>query len=103
MPFRETITGNGSAKYRHKKQSGGAGQFAEVWMKIEPKQRGEGVEFTQSLVGQNVDRVFVPSVEKGVNTACSDGILAGCKVVDVKVDFYAVSYTHLTLPTNREV
>ena len=88
VPFRETITGNGSAKYRHKKQSGGAGQFAEVWMKIEPKQRGEGVEFTQSLVGQNVDRGFVPSVEKGVNTACSDGILAGCKVVDVKVDFY---------------
>ena len=88
VPFRETITGNGSAKYRHKKQSGGAGQFAEVWMRIEPKQRGEGVEFTQSLVGQNVDRVFVPSVEKGVNTACSDGILAGCKVVDVKVDFY---------------
>ena len=88
VPFRETITGNGSAKYRHKKQSGGAGQFAEVWMKIEPKQRGEGVEFTQSLVGQNVDRVFVPSVEKGVNTACSDGILAGCKVVDIKVDFY---------------
>ncbi len=88
VPFRETITGNGSAKYRHKKQSGGAGQFAEVWMRIEPKQRGEGVEFTQSLVGQNVDRVFVPSVEKGVNTACSDGILAGCKVVDIKVDFY---------------
>ena len=88
VPFRETITGNGSAKYRHKKQSGGAGQFAEGWMRIEPKQRGEGVEFTQSLVGQNVDRVFVPSVEKGVNTACSDGILAGCKVVDVKVDFY---------------
>ncbi len=88
VPFRETITGNGSAKYRHKKQSGGAGQFAEVWMKIEPKQRGEGIEFTQSLVGQNVDRVFVPSVEKGVNTACSDGILAGCKVVDVKIDFY---------------
>ena len=88
VPFRETITGNGSAKYRHKKQSGGAGQFAEVWMRIEPKQRGDGVEFTQSLVGQNVDRVFVPSVEKGVNTACSDGILAGCKVVDVKVDFY---------------
>ena len=88
VPFRETITGNGSAKYRHKKQSGGAGQFAEVWMKIEPKQRGEGIEFTHSLVGQNVDRVFVPSVEKGVNTACSDGILAGCKVVDVKIDFY---------------
>ena len=88
VPFRETISANGEAKYRHKKQSGGAGQFAEVWMRIEPKQRGEGIDFTQSLVGQNVDRVFVPSVEKGVNTACSDGILAGCKVVDIKIDFY---------------
>ena len=88
VPFRETIMGSGSAKYRHKKQSGGAGQFAEVWMRIEPKQRGQGIEFTHSLVGQNVDRVFVVSVEKGVKTACSDGILAGCKVVDVKVDFY---------------
>jgi elongation factor G len=66
VPFRETIKGKGEAKYRHKKQSGGAGQFAEVWMRIEPKQRGEGVEFIQSLVGQNVDRSFVPSVEKGV-------------------------------------
>ena len=57
-------------------------------MRIEPKQSGEGIDFTHSLVGQNVDRVFVPSVEKGVNTACSDGILAGCKVVDIKIDFY---------------
>ena len=88
VPFRETILGNGEAKYRHKKQSGGAGQFAEVWMRIEPKQRGDGVEFTHSLVGQNVDRVFVPSVEKGVKTACADGIIAGCKVVDLKVNFY---------------
>ncbi len=88
IPYRETIRGNGASKYRHKKQSGGAGQFAEVWMRIEPKQRGEGVEFTQSLVGQNVDRVFVPSVEKGVNAACVDGVLAGYRVVDLKVDFY---------------
>ena len=88
VPFRETILTNSEAKYRHKKQSGGAGQFAEVWMRIEPKQSGEGIDFTHSLVGQNVDRVFVPSVEKGVNTACSDGILAGCKVVDIKIDFY---------------
>jgi len=88
VPFRETIKGNGASKYRHKKQSGGAGQFAEVWMRIEPKNRGEGVEFTNSLVGQNVDRVFVPSVEKGVNAACEEGILAGYRVVDVKVNFY---------------
>ena len=88
VPIRETIKGNGESKYRHKKQSGGAGQFAEVWMRVEPKNRGEGIEFTNSLVGQNVDRVFVPSVEKGVNTACEEGVLAGYRVVDVKVDFF---------------
>ncbi len=88
VPYRETVKGNGDSKYRHKKQSGGAGQFAEVWMKIEPKGRGEGVEFSNSLVGQNVDRVFVPSVEKGVNAACGEGVLAGYRVVDLKVDFY---------------
>jgi len=88
VPYRETIKGNGSAKYRHKKQSGGAGQFAEVWMRVEPKNHGDGVEFSESLVGQNVDRVFVPSVEKGVKAACEEGILAGYRVVDLKVEFY---------------
>ncbi len=88
IPYRETIRGNGESKYRHKKQSGGAGQFAEVWMKIEPKDRGDGVEFSESLVGQNVDRVFVPSVEKGVLAACEEGVLAGYRVVDLKVNFY---------------
>jgi elongation factor G len=88
IAYRETIKMKGDAKYRHKKQSGGAGQFAEVWMRIEPKSHDEDVEFTQSLVGQNVDRVFVPSVEKGVRTACTKGALAGYKVVGVKVDFY---------------
>ncbi len=86
--FRETIKARGESKYRHKKQTGGAGQFAEVWMRIEPLPRGSGVVFTESLVGQNVDRVFVPSVEKGVNAACNEGILAGYRVVDVKIDFY---------------
>jgi elongation factor G len=88
IAFRETIKGKADAKYRHKKQSGGAGQFAEVWMRIEPQARGEGVEFTNSLVGQNVDRVYVPSVEKGINQACEEGIIAGYRVVDLKVDFY---------------
>jgi elongation factor G len=86
--FRETIKGKAESKYRHKKQTGGAGQFAEVWMRIEPRARDTGLEFTESLSGQNVDRVFVPSVEKGVNNACTEGILAGYRVVDVQVDFY---------------
>ena len=88
VPYRETIKGHGESKYRHKKQTGGAGQFAEVWMRIEPKERGAGVAFTQSLTGQNVDRVFVPSVEKGVLSACGEGIIAGYRVVDLKIDFY---------------
>jgi elongation factor G len=88
IPFRETIKFPADSRYRHKKQSGGAGQFAEVWMRIEPRPRDSGVEFTESLSGQNVDRVFVPSVEEGVSNVCREGILAGYKVVDVKVDFY---------------
>jgi elongation factor G len=88
VKYRETITGKGESKYRHKKQTGGAGQFAEVWMRVEPKVRDSGVEFTQSLVGQNVDRNFVPSVEKGVHQACGEGILAGYRVTDIKIDFY---------------
>ena len=88
IPFRETIKGRAESKYRHKKQTGGAGQFAEVWMRIEPKPRNTGVEFTQTLTGQNVDRVYVPSVEKGVLSACAEGILAGYRVVDLKIDFY---------------
>jgi len=88
IPYRETIKKQSSAKYRHKKQSGGAGQFAEVWMRVEPAERGAGVEFSNTLVGQNVDRVFVPSVEKGVKVACEEGILAGYHVTDVKAIFY---------------
>ena len=86
--YRETIKARGDSKHRHKKQTGGAGQFAEVWLRIEPKPRDSGFEFTETLTGQNVDRSFVPSVEKGVNKACEEGILAGYRVVDVRVDFY---------------
>ena len=88
VPYRETITGKSDSKYRHKKQSGGSGQFAEVWLRISPATRGEGIDFSNSLVGQNVDRGFVPSVEKGINQICEEGIIAGCKVVDIKIDFY---------------
>ena len=88
VPFRETIRSASESKYRHKKQTGGAGQFAEVWMRIKPLERNSGVDFKQSLVGTNVDRVFVPSVEKGVMAACEEGVLAGYHVTDVAIDFY---------------
>ena len=88
IPYRETITSNSDAKYRHKKQSGGSGQFAEVWLRVGPASRGDGIDFKESLVGQNVDRAFVPSVEKGIKALCEEGIISGSKVVDLKIDFY---------------
>ena len=88
VAFRETITKPGEGKYRHKKQSGGAGQFGEVWLRVRPGESGSGVVFKAVLVGQNVDRVFVPSVEKGVHQICEEGIVAGYKVTDIEVEFY---------------
>ena len=88
VAFRETITKPGEGKYRHKKQSGGAGQFGEVWLRVKPGEPGSGVKFTAALVGQNVDRVFVPSVEKGVKQICEEGIVAGYKITDIEVIFY---------------
>jgi elongation factor G len=85
--YRETIRGKSEARYRHKKQTGGAGQFAEVILRVEPAARDSGVEFTETLVGQDVDRVFVPSVEKGVKTAGNEGVYAGYRVTDVKIEF----------------
>ncbi|MCF7808032.1 MAG: elongation factor G [Candidatus Marinimicrobia bacterium] len=88
IAYRETIKANGEAKYRHKKQSGGAGQFAEVWLRVEPLPRGEGIVFEETLVGQNVDRVFVPSVQKGINAASEEGFVAGFPIVDIKATFF---------------
>jgi elongation factor G len=88
IAFRETIKLSADANYRHKKQTGGAGQFAEVALRIAPAPRDSGVEFTESLSGQAVDRVYVPSVERGIRNACTEGILAGYRVVDVKADFH---------------
>lgn len=88
IPYRETIRGTGDSRYRHKKQTGGAGQFAEVWLRVAPGPRDSGLDFKQTLVGTNVDRVFVPSVEKGVATACREGIVGGFRVTDLKAEFY---------------
>ncbi|MEA2078130.1 MAG: elongation factor G [Candidatus Marinimicrobia bacterium] len=88
IPYRETIRKTAQGHYRHKKQSGGAGQFGEVYLRIEPKERGEGIEFVSELVGMNVDRSFVPSVEKGVKQATVEGPLTSSKVIDIKIAFY---------------
>ena len=65
-----------------------AGQFAEVWLRVEAGSRDSGLSFGQSLAGQDVDRIFVPSVEKGVKTLSQEGIHAGFRVTDVKIDFF---------------
>jgi elongation factor G len=89
IPYHETIkTSKKAVIYRHKKQSGGAGQFAEVHFDISPLPRGKGFEFEEALVGMNVPRNFVPGVEKGLKEAIETGPLAGYPVVDVKVRFY---------------
>ncbi|MDZ7386332.1 MAG: elongation factor G [candidate division KSB1 bacterium] len=88
IPYRETITGKADEKYRHKKQTGGAGQFAEVWMKVEPLPRGAGFEFENQVVGGAISSVFIPSVEKGVRQVLEEGALAGFKIVDVKAIVY---------------
>jgi elongation factor G len=89
VPYKETIRGTKTGViYRHKKQTGGRGQFAEVHFDISPLPRGGGHEFQNALVGMNVPRNFVPAVEKGVTEAMQSGVLAGYPVVDVKVRFY---------------
>ncbi|MBI5602956.1 MAG: elongation factor G [Deltaproteobacteria bacterium] len=74
--------------YRHKKQTGGRGQFAEVHIDVFPLERGKGFEFQDALVGMNVPRNFVPAVEKGISESMQSGVLAGYPVVDFKVRFY---------------
>lgn len=89
VPYRETIkkTAKGIV-YRHKKQSGGRGQFAEVHFDVSPMERGAGIEFEEALVGMNVPRNFVPAVDKGIQEATQTGALAGYPIVDLKVRFY---------------
>lgn len=84
VPYQETITKTGAAQYRHKKQSGGAGQFAEVHMRVEPLQEKE-FEFVNEVFGGAISRNYMPAIEKGVKSVMEDGVLAGYPVVNVKV------------------
>jgi elongation factor G len=88
IPYRETITANAEGHCRHKKQSGGAGQFGEVYLKIEPLQRGAGFEFVDHVKGGVIPGVFMTSVEKGVRQALSDGVIAGFPAQDIRVIVY---------------
>jgi elongation factor G len=88
IPYRETITANADGHCRHKKQSGGAGQFGEVYLKIEPLERGAGFEFVDRVKGGVIPGVFMASVEKGVRQALDGGVTAGFPVEDLRVIVY---------------
>jgi elongation factor G len=88
VAYKETVTGKGASQYRHKKQSGGAGQFAEVWMRIEPLPRGTGFEFVDEVVGGAIPGPFIVSCEKGIKKAMGDGALAGFPMVDIRAIVY---------------
>jgi elongation factor G len=85
IAYRETITGKASAQYRHKKQTGGAGQFGEVHLTVEALPRGAGFEFVDVVKGGTIPGQFIPAVEKGVRLAMDAGVIAGHPVVDVRV------------------
>jgi elongation factor G len=88
IPYKETITGKAEGHHRHKKQTGGAGQFGEVYLRIEPMQRGEGYEFVDDLYGESIPRQFLPAIEKGVHDVLGQGAVAGYPMQDVRVSVY---------------
>ncbi len=93
VPYRETIRRNvQSINGRHKRQSGGRGQFGDVWINIGPLQRGEGFEFVNNIVGGSIPRNYIPAVEKGIRERMDRGLLAGYPVVDIQIDLYDGKY-----------
>ncbi len=92
VAYKETVKAKSEGHYKHKKQSGGRGQYAEVFLRLEPKGRGEGCEFVNEIKGGVIPTNFIPSVEKGVNSALLEGVLARYPVVDVKVTVFFGSF-----------
>lgn len=92
VPYKETIKGTTKVQYKHKKQSGGKGQYADNWIEIEPLPRGGGYEFEDRIVGGVIPKQYVPAVDKGIQEAMAAGILAGYPVVDIKVGLFDGSF-----------
>jgi len=92
VPYRETITRTANSEYRHKKQSGGHGQFGHVLLRLEPQDRDQGFEFATEVTGGRIPKEYIPSVEKGVTKALDEGSLAGFPLVDLKAVLYDGSY-----------
>lgn len=88
VPMLETITKVASSQYRHKKQTGGAGQFGEVWLRVEPLERGAGFEYKSEIFGGSISQPFLPSIEKGIKQVLEQGPIAGYPVVDVRAVVY---------------
>lgn len=91
IPYRETIRRVASAQGRHKKQTGGAGQFGDCWLRVEPNP-GKGYEFVDEVVGGHIPRGFIPAIDKGVQETMADGVIAGYPMIDIKVAVYEGSY-----------
>ena len=92
IPYRETIRGKADVQGRHKKQTGGHGQFGDCWIKMEPLPRGGNFEFANEIFGGSIPKNFIPAVEKGIVDAAEKGYLAGYPMVDFKVTVYDGSY-----------
>ena len=92
IPYRETITKTASAQGRHKKQTGGRGQFGDVFVRFEPLERGAGFEFVDEVFGGAVPRNFIPAVEKGLREVLPKGVVAGYPTVDIRAALYDGSY-----------
>ncbi|MEO0070248.1 MAG: elongation factor G, partial [candidate division WOR-3 bacterium] len=92
IPYRETITRKAEAQGKHKKQTGGRGQYGDVWLRIEPKGRGEGFEFVDEIYGGAIPSKYIPAVEKGVIEQMEKGVLAGYRMMDIKATVYDGSY-----------
>ena len=92
VPYKETIKGTAKAQGKHKKQTGGHGQYGDCWLELSPLPRGKGFEFEDAVVGGVIPRNFIPAVEKGVREVLAEGIIAGYPIVDVKAKLYFGSY-----------